>query len=244
MTEGSFQWSSSQQLTFADWYQGPPIQPDDKFGEDLLSNADCVLLNAFYSYQWTDESCSSSAGSKAICEFCCQKRIQKPTEQSLAATLFATKTEKKFSCLAFNQADEQNNAHVKADGGAVRLTENPGALHRWMGAGPEMKTRTIDNFPPTHDELHQHTKRTAYQGSVIWAIVLVQIQVCHHQIYLDGKNLMVLGYHSCLCLLTLKCHANISSPEKGCLGACKCLKAALKCTALCNCPTDCERETD
>ena len=30
------------------------------------------------------------------------------------------------------------------------------------------KTRTIDNIPPTRDELLQHTKRTAYQGSVIW----------------------------------------------------------------------------
>ncbi|CAG2210265.1 unnamed protein product [Mytilus edulis] len=32
--------------------------------------------------------------------------------------------------------------------------------------------------------------------------------------------------------------------KKGCRGACKCLKAALKCTALCKCSPDCERETD
>ncbi|CAG2233062.1 unnamed protein product [Mytilus edulis] len=67
-TEGLFQWTSSQQLTFTDWSQGPPIQPDDKSSTGLESNADCVLLNPSFSYQWTDESCSSSAGSKAICE--------------------------------------------------------------------------------------------------------------------------------------------------------------------------------
>ena len=48
-------------------------------------------------------------GCQFVCVICfsCQKRDQKPTEQSLAATLFVTKTEKKFSCMAFNQANDQ-----------------------------------------------------------------------------------------------------------------------------------------
>ena len=40
------------------------------------------------------------------------------------------KTLKKFSGLALDQAHEQNNALVKSNGGAVGLTENPGALRR------------------------------------------------------------------------------------------------------------------
>ncbi|VDI08968.1 Hypothetical predicted protein, partial [Mytilus galloprovincialis] len=35
------------------------------------------------------------------------------------------------------------------------------------------KTRTIDNIPPTRDALLQHTKRSAYQGSVISGNCLV-----------------------------------------------------------------------
>ncbi|VDI42239.1 Hypothetical predicted protein, partial [Mytilus galloprovincialis] len=47
--------------------------------------------------------------------------------------------------MAIDQAHEQNNACVKADGGAVGLTENPGALRRWMVAGPEM-ARLVNEF--------------------------------------------------------------------------------------------------
>ena len=54
------------------------------------------------------------------------------------------KTRNKFSGLAIDQAHEQNNALVKSDGGAVGLTENPGALRRWMIAGPEMSRLSKD----------------------------------------------------------------------------------------------------
>ena len=40
-----------------------------------------------------------------------------------------------FSAIAINHAHEQNNAVVKADGGAIGLTQNPRALLRWMVAG-------------------------------------------------------------------------------------------------------------
>ena len=42
------------------------------------------------------------------------------------------KTTRRFSAISIDQAHEQNNALVKGDGGAVGLTENPAALHRWM----------------------------------------------------------------------------------------------------------------
>ena len=46
------------------------------------------------------------------------------------------KTSQNFSSLALDQAHEQANAIIKADGGAIGLTENPSAL--WMIAGPEV----------------------------------------------------------------------------------------------------------
>lgn len=55
------------------------------------------------------------------------------------------KTESRFSCIAIDQAHEQNNAVVKGDGGAIGLTEDPSALRRWMIAGPEI-SRLVDEF--------------------------------------------------------------------------------------------------
>lgn len=55
------------------------------------------------------------------------------------------KTGNPFSSMAIDQAHEQNNAMVKDDGGAVGLTENPGALRRWMVSGPEI-SRMINEF--------------------------------------------------------------------------------------------------
>lgn len=48
------------------------------------------------------------------------------------------KSKREFSALAIDQAHEQNNAVIKGDGGAIGLTEDPGALRRWMVAGPEV----------------------------------------------------------------------------------------------------------
>ena len=43
-----------------------------------------------------------------------------------------------FSAIAIGQATEQANAVIKADGGAIGVTEDPSALIRWMVAGPEV----------------------------------------------------------------------------------------------------------
>lgn len=55
-----------------------------------------------------------------------------------------------FSAIATDQAHEQNNTHIKGDGGAVELTDNPSALRRWMVVGPEV-AKVIDDF---HDQKH------------------------------------------------------------------------------------------
>ena len=46
--------------------------------------------------------------------------------------------------MALDQCHEQNNAMVKGLGVAVGLTGNPGALRRWMGAGPHIARITTE----------------------------------------------------------------------------------------------------
>eukprot|EP00745_Piridium_sociabile_P026562 TRINITY_DN4240_c0_g2_i9.p1 TRINITY_DN4240_c0_g2~~TRINITY_DN4240_c0_g2_i9.p1 ORF type:complete len:1084 (-),score=281.98 TRINITY_DN4240_c0_g2_i9:490-3741(-) len=48
------------------------------------------------------------------------------------------KSSREFSAMAIDQAHEQANAVIKADGGAIGVTEDPAALRRWMVAGPEV----------------------------------------------------------------------------------------------------------
>ena len=43
------------------------------------------------------------------------------------------------------------------------------------------------------------------------------------------------------CQQLFKCKCNL---YKGCSGRCKCLKANLKCTALCKCAGECEQSND
>ena len=77
------------------------------------------------------------------------------------------KIQRLFSAIAIDHAHEQNNGYVKGDGGAVGLTENPGALRRWMLAGPEI-TRIIAEFEDQLttedvDETRHHEQQGAVQ---------------------------------------------------------------------------------
>ena len=76
------------------------------------------------------------------------------------------KSQRFFSAIAIDHAHEQNNAYVKGDGGAVGLTENPGALRRWMLAGPEI-TRIIAEFEDqlTTEDVNE-TRHHEQQGAV------------------------------------------------------------------------------
>ena len=55
------------------------------------------------------------------------------------------KTGRPFSSMPLDEAHEHNNALVKGEGGAIGLTENAEALHRWMVSGPEV-SRLIQEF--------------------------------------------------------------------------------------------------
>ncbi len=50
----------------------------------------------------------------------------------------SNKTGNLYSAIGLDHAHEQMNAQVKGDGGAIGLTEDPGALRRWMVAGPHL----------------------------------------------------------------------------------------------------------
>lgn len=66
------------------------------------------------------------------------------------------KTMNKFSAMAIDQCHEQNNAIIKDSGGAVGLTSNPGALRRWMIAGPEVARMVIEFEEVCTQDIDQH----------------------------------------------------------------------------------------
>ena len=85
------------------------------------------------------------------------------------------KTRNKFSGLTIDQAHELNNALVKSNGGAVGLTENPGALRRWMVAGPEMCRLSRDfeglslfkaDVTESRNEQNKSSQRTFHQNVI------------------------------------------------------------------------------
>ena len=64
------------------------------------------------------------------------------------------KASNKFSAIAIDQCHEQNNAIVKdSAGGAIRLMTSPGALRRWMVAGPEV-ARMVTEFESLQTPAH------------------------------------------------------------------------------------------
>ncbi len=70
------------------------------------------------------------------------------------------KSARQFSAIALDHNHEQLNQLIKGDGGAIGLTENPGALLRWMVAGPEL-ARVINEFDtPHHGEDKRHHEQS------------------------------------------------------------------------------------
>ena len=73
------------------------------------------------------------------------------------------KTSNRFSAMSIHQCHEENNAVVKGSGGVIGLTGNPGALRRWVVAGPEIARITtefegqaIRGHGSAHDTGHLH----------------------------------------------------------------------------------------
>ena len=110
------------------------------------------------------------------------------------------------------------------------------------------KGRAMESIPPTRDALIQHLMRAIHQASHIWD----QALVCKAPVYcpskwgwelVEGKwnpVWMTLAPASQVCNELLKCGC-----KKRCsVGHCKCRKACLQCTSLCNCGGECNEALD
>ena len=71
------------------------------------------------------------------------------------------KTAQRFSAIATDQGHEQNNAAVKDDEGAVRLTESPAALKHWRVSIGELEASTEKRkkLDPRHHEEAKHVQK-------------------------------------------------------------------------------------
>lgn len=101
------------------------------------------------------------------------------------------------------------------------------------------KRRQIENIPPTSEALLQHMKRAIYQGGFIWSQMGQPTPTLPDPAewgwqFDTGKwkpFWTSLPEASSMCRELLKCGCKKSCRTK----RCKCHKAGLKCTALCNC---------
>ena len=108
------------------------------------------------------------------------------------------------------------------------------------------KGRSMEYLPPTEAALSQHVKRAAYQSGYVWYRSLQPQQELPSPelwgwIREDEPSewqplwtTMPDVTQSCSELVSCKC-------KKGCTKRCKCVKAALECTALCQCDGNCTR---
>ena len=104
------------------------------------------------------------------------------------------------------------------------------------------KARSLENIPPTRAALEQHTMRVVFQGAYIWGQVLLTQPVIPSPSAWgwekDGTSwkpkwtTLPQAKDTCYELIHCGC-------KKGCRGRCKCFKANLDCTGLCNCGGNC-----
>ena len=145
-------------LSFEDWCeQRRPQSPQFQFW-DLVLDMELVLLLLIRSFREGNFDLYREALSELIPYFFAnnnvnyarwlpvhfrdmmslEKQHQEVAREFHKGNFVVHKSRRDFSAMAIDQAHEQNNAAIKGDGGAIGLTEDPGALRRWMVAGPEV----------------------------------------------------------------------------------------------------------
>jgi hypothetical protein len=109
------------------------------------------------------------------------------------------------------------------------------------------KGRSIDNIPPTSAALSEHVKRSIFQAGFHWGQSLEQspsIPSPSEWGWQKGESgnwepfWSRLPQASACCQELLRCKCK---PETGCRGWCKCVRADMVCTALCQCGSSCDR---
>ena len=105
------------------------------------------------------------------------------------------------------------------------------------------KGRYVNNIPPTKGTLLQHARRAAYQAEHCWSQAIephidIPRPAGWGWVGTDGGKWDVVWSNlpeaSKVCRELLRCGCT-----KGCRANCKCVKAALTCTALCKCGGSC-----
>ena len=105
------------------------------------------------------------------------------------------------------------------------------------------KGRALDAIPPTRAALVEHTKRAAYQAGHCWGQALTPSPVLPSPEEwgwtMDGEIWM--PFWTSLPDVTKSCRELVRCGcKKGCRGRCSCVKADLRCTALCTCTDECD----
>ena len=126
------------------------------------------------------------------------------------------------------------------------MYDRTSGLHEVNQARQELfcqRSRKLEGIPPTRAALEQHVKHACYQAGHVWSQSLVAQPVlpspsewgwekdgdCWRPHWTDLKE----AKDTCYELIQCGC-------KKACRGRCKCLKASLKCTALCKCGGSCQ----
>ena len=116
--------------------------------------------------------------------------------------------------------------------------------------------RSLENIPPTKAALTQHVLRAAYQSGYVWGQCLQKHQNLPDPALWgwenerafksklspgqEGMTRKWLPVWTTLDQAANSCYELIHcSCKQGCRGRCKCMKASLRCTALCNCGGNC-----
>jgi hypothetical protein len=106
------------------------------------------------------------------------------------------------------------------------------------------KNRTLEHLPPTSNAFEQHVKRTVFQAIHCWSHCLKQqMPAIDPGLWgwekQDDKWIpiwMTIPEVSQMCRELIHC-----SCKKACTARCKCVKANLPCTGLCQCDGECVR---
>ena len=117
--------------------------------------------------------------------------------------------------------------------------------HSWSQTRVIFQKGKVDrqfNIPPTNAALEQHVKRTVFQGGFIWSQTLLKQPILpspsrwgwqlENGCFVPHWTTRTQAKDSCYELIRCVC-------KTGCRGRCKCLKASLSCTSLCNCGGNC-----
>ena len=104
--------------------------------------------------------------------------------QKFSSGAFAVrKSTRVFSAIAMDHAHEQENSSIKGDGGAVGLTENPGALRLWMIGGPEIARMVTE-----YEECSSSEKMSTKHHEQVPSIQKILFEECEESRQCDRRT--------------------------------------------------------